>query len=230
MQYVDSTVEKQRRQADRAHEMLVQLQSVAESMQIAHEQQTLLLKNTLDNNLQKLQNKWDFSSNLILIFYGCFIFGWFDLLICFCSLLDKLNKTVSDTVKGNLAQGFKQQKAVIEESVLTSLNAVRSRAVSPAQSVSDYASMERRVLNFIQERDYNSAFQQVYIILKYLRHLFLTTVNILYTNFYRPYQLQALLLFWLCVKGLILKRSFLLNHSLWNKMYFYLWFNSSQLT
>ncbi|KAK3914051.1 Enhancer of mRNA-decapping protein 4 [Frankliniella fusca] len=132
MQYVDSTVEKQRRQADRAHEMLVQLQSVAESMQMAHEQQTLLLKNTLDNNLQKLQN----------------------------NLLDKLNKTVSDTVKGNLAQGFKQQKAVIEESVLTSLNAVRSRAVSPAQSVSDYASMERRVLNFIQERDYNSAFQQ----------------------------------------------------------------------
>ncbi|XP_026271713.1 enhancer of mRNA-decapping protein 4 isoform X1 [Frankliniella occidentalis] len=129
MQYVDGTVEKQRRQYDRAHEML---QSVAESMQTSHEQQTLLLKSTLDNNLQKLQT----------------------------SLLDKLNKTVSDTVKGNLAQGFKQQKAVIEESVLTSLNAVRSRAVSPAQSVSDYASMERRVLNFIQERDYNSAFQQ----------------------------------------------------------------------
>lgn len=64
-------------------------------------------------------------------------------------------------MKGNLAQGFKQQKAVIEESVLTSLTAARSRAVSPAQSVSDYAAMERRVLNFIQERDYNSAFQQV---------------------------------------------------------------------
>lgn len=77
------------------------------------------------------------------------------------SLQDKLNKTISETVKGNLAQGFKQQKAVIEESVLTSLTAARSRAVSPAQSVSDYAAMERRVLNFIQERDYNSAFQQV---------------------------------------------------------------------
>lgn len=77
------------------------------------------------------------------------------------SLQDKLNKTVSETVKGNLAQGFKQQKAVIEESVLTSLTAARSRAVSPAHSVSDYASMERRVLNLIQEGDYNLAFQQV---------------------------------------------------------------------
>lgn len=44
---------------------------------------------------------------------------------------------------------------------MTSLTAVRSRAVSPAHSVSDYASMERRILNYIQERDFNSAFQQV---------------------------------------------------------------------
>ncbi|XP_034237010.1 enhancer of mRNA-decapping protein 4 isoform X4 [Thrips palmi] len=132
MQYVDGTVEKQRRQTDRAQEMLIQLQSVAESMQVAHEQQTLLLNNTLENQLQRLQN----------------------------SLHDKLSKSISETVKGNLAQGFKQQKAVIEESVLTSLTAVRSRAVSPAHSVSDYASMERRILNCIQERDFNSAFQQ----------------------------------------------------------------------
>lgn len=58
MQYVDGTVEKQRRQAERAQEMLLQLQSVSESMQVAHEQQTLLLKNTLENQLQRLQNRW----------------------------------------------------------------------------------------------------------------------------------------------------------------------------
>lgn len=57
MQYVDGTVEKQRRQTDRAQEMLIQLQSVAESMQVAHEQQTLLLNNTLENQLQRLQNR-----------------------------------------------------------------------------------------------------------------------------------------------------------------------------
>lgn len=132
MQYVDGTAEKQRRQTERAQEMLIQLQSVADSMQVAHEQQTHLLKSTVENQLQRLQS----------------------------SLVEKLNKSVGDTVKGNLAQGFKQQKAVIEESVLTSLTAARSRAVSPAHSVSDYASMERRVFNFIQERDFNAAFQQ----------------------------------------------------------------------
>lgn len=57
MQYVDQTVEKQRRQTDRAQEMLIQLQSVAESMQVAHDQQTLLLNNTLENQLQRLQNR-----------------------------------------------------------------------------------------------------------------------------------------------------------------------------
>lgn len=57
MQYVDQTVEKQRRQSERAQEMLIQLQSIAESMQVAHDQQTHLLKATVENQIQRLQSR-----------------------------------------------------------------------------------------------------------------------------------------------------------------------------
>lgn len=57
MQYVDQTVEKQRRQSERAQEMLIQLQSIAESMQAAHDQQTHLLKATVENQIQRLQSR-----------------------------------------------------------------------------------------------------------------------------------------------------------------------------
>ena len=54
MQYVDSNLEKQRRHADRAQEMLVQMRSLAETMQNAHKLQTNLLKEAMDQQTQKM--------------------------------------------------------------------------------------------------------------------------------------------------------------------------------
>jgi predicted DNA-binding protein (UPF0278 family) len=69
-----------------------------------------------------------------------------------------LKTSVCETVKENIAKGFRVQEDVIQNSVIT---AVRSRAVTPAPHIVDTHVQQLQIEQLIGQGQINAAFQQV---------------------------------------------------------------------
>lgn len=63
-----------------------------------------------------------------------------------------------ETIKKNIAKGFRVQEDVIQNSVIT---AVRSRAVTPAPHIVDTQVQQLQIEQLIGQGQINAAFQQV---------------------------------------------------------------------
>lgn len=137
-------MDKQRRVQEKGKDLIVQMQSVSESMKTHADKLTSALTSEIHKQFNTIFKMYvtgqqSFLFTLLLFWKLIFLFT----LYC-CSMQDKLTQNIKDIVAEQVKQGFKSHASVIEEGVM---NAVRSRAVTPSPNIDSHVSIQIFILH-----------------------------------------------------------------------------------